>query len=206
MCAAASHTSGAVPTLDRASDVAHCAQNFGQNAKLTISLSNTRGGRRAIAEDGRRATKGQVTGNRRQGQRSQGKRGFPKMLPRAKRDDEMAACSGLSSREEGQPKQNTPRDPFRQPSSTFLLQLIKASSHVLHDEVCVAPVRRPHTTRVLCVTKRVRHHHVGWLQQRKGRASEGSAAPPSQWPPEPATTSARTGSDVPASPPNARVR
>ena len=55
-CAAASHTSRPVPTLDRISDVAHCAQNFGQNAKLTISLSNTRHGRRAVAEDGRRAT------------------------------------------------------------------------------------------------------------------------------------------------------
>jgi len=40
----------------RVSDVAHCAQNFGQNAKLTISLSNTRRGRMAIAEDGRMAT------------------------------------------------------------------------------------------------------------------------------------------------------
>ena len=55
-CAAASHTSRPVPTLDGVSDVAHCAQNFGQNAKLTISLSNTRRGRMAIAEDGRMAT------------------------------------------------------------------------------------------------------------------------------------------------------
>lgn len=39
-CAAASHTSAVAPILDRASDVAHCAQNFDdQNAKLTISLS-----------------------------------------------------------------------------------------------------------------------------------------------------------------------
>lgn len=134
MCAAASHTSATVPTLDRASDVAHCAQNFGQNAKLTISLSNTRSGRRAIAEDGRRTTKGQVTGNRRQGRRSQGKRGLPKMLlpsHERRRDGRLfreVSCLGRRGNQNKHPARPHPvKATFT--FSTFLARLVKGPSH-----------------------------------------------------------------------------
>lgn len=169
-CAAASHTSGMVPTLDRASDVAHCAQNFGQKAKLTISLSNTRRGRRAIAEDGRRATKGQVTGNRRQGRRV-GASESPEDAASKPRDTTRygrlfwSLVSGG-----GATKTNTPRGPFwqRPPSTPPPPGWSGLMARVTRRDVYTRPAVA-HAQGSLR-NQTVRHQHVGWLRQRKGRA------------------------------------
>lgn len=110
MCAAASHTSATVPTLDRASDVAHCAQNFGKCEIDDISVQypkRPKGDcRRREKDDEGSSHRGSEAGASKPGQARSPEDAASKPRETTRRPP---VQGGLSSREEGQPKQ-TPRE------------------------------------------------------------------------------------------------
>jgi hypothetical protein len=174
------------PDPGQGSDVAHCAQNSSQNARLTISLSNTRARQRATAEGERTRTKALFApatggGGVRAVEPTRLVVEVTSNFKAARYGPPMAAILALNREGEEGLKTKT----FR--GSTELVSLLLSSRPPKVALACKTAwcYTRSTTTRgrVLCVTKRRRvSHHVVRLE-------DGSAAPPHLWSPEPVSRS-----------------